>query len=253
MNEDFKIIILAIFDQDDFPNKAMADIHGKPMIQHVFESAKDSGASEVVIATDSTRIGMTAEDFGATVCMILDQELTGLSRLAEVVDKMNWGDETIIVNFPGDAPLTPSSIILQVADNLKMQTDADCAALYSMVSYEVAKKEANIKLVVDNAEYVMYLSRRPIPHQVSETHAVAQYRCYIEINAYRAGLLRIYRNLPASELDRAENIEELKLLYNSMKMHAAEANSLIGQRVISADDIEKVKMQIAPTKRSYQS
>jgi len=248
MNEDFKIIILAIFDQTDFPNKAMADIHGKSMIQHVFESAKDSGASEIVIATDSTRIGMAAEDFGATVCMIVDQDLAGLSRLAEVVDKMGWGDETIVVNFPGDAPLTPSSILQQVADNLKLQTEADCATLYSMVSLDVAQKETSINLIVDNTEYVMYLSRRPIPHQVSDWHTVAKYRCYIEINAYRAGLLRIYRNLPESELDRVENIEELKLLYSGMKIHAAEANNLIGQRVIVADDIEKVKMQIAPTR-----
>ncbi|GMR01010.1 MAG: 3-deoxy-manno-octulosonate cytidylyltransferase [Gammaproteobacteria bacterium] len=248
MNEDFKIIILAIFDQDDFPNKAMADIHGKPMIQHVFESAKGSGASEIVIATDNTRVGMAAEDFGATVCMIVDDNLKGLSRLAEVADKMNWGDDTIVVNFPGDAPLTPSSIIQQVADNLELHKEADCATLYSMVSLDVAEKESTIKLIVDNNEYVMYLSRRPIPHQVSETYTIAEYRCYIEINAYRTGLLRIYRNLPESELDWAENIEELKLLYNGMKIHAAEANSLIGQRVIVFDDIEKVKIQIAPTR-----
>ncbi len=249
MNEDFKIIILAIFDQDDFPNKAMVDIHGKPMIQHVFESAKGSGASEIIIATDSTRVGMTAEDFGATVCMIVDNNLKGLSRLAEVADKMSWGDDTIVVNFPGDAPLTPSSIIQQVADNLALQKEADCATLYSMVSPDVAEKESTINLIVDNHEYVMYLSRRPIPHQVSETYTVSEYRCYIEINAYRTGLLRIYRNLPESELDWAENIEELKLLYNGMKIHAAEANSLIGQRVITFDDIEKVKIQIAPTRK----
>lgn len=248
MNEDFKIIILAIFDQDDFPNKAMADIHGKPMIQHVFESAKGSGASEIVIATDNTRVGMAAEDFGATVCMIVDDNLKGLSRLAEVADKMNWGDDAIVVNFPGDAPLTPSSIIQQVADNLELHTEADCATLYSMVSLDVAEKESTINLIVDNNEHVMYLSRRPIPHQVSETYTISEYRCYIEINAYRTGLLRIYRNLPESELDWAENIEELKLLYNGMKIHAAEANSLIGQRVIAFEDIEKVKIQIAPTR-----
>ncbi|MCK4834279.1 MAG: 3-deoxy-manno-octulosonate cytidylyltransferase [Gammaproteobacteria bacterium] len=248
MNEDFKIIILAVFDQDDFPNKAMADIHGKPMIQHVFESAKDSGASEIVIATDNTRVGMAAEEFGATVCMIVDDNLIGLSRLAEVADKMNWPDDTIVVNFPGDAPLTPSSIIQQVADNLKIQTDAECAALYSMVPVDAAENESTIKLIVDNNEYVMYMSRRPIPNQVSDSYKVSEYRCYIEINAYRAGLLRIYRNLPESELDWAENIAELKLLYNGIKIHAAEANSLIGQRVLTHDDIEKVKIQIAPTR-----
>lgn len=248
MSENFKIIILAIFDQDDFPNKAMADIHGKPMIQHVFESAKDSTASEIVIATDSTRVGMTAEEFGATVCMMVDDDLMGLSRLAKVADKMKWSDDTIIVNFPGDAPLTPSSIIQQVADNLSMQTEADCAILYSMVAHDVAEKNTTINLIVDSNEHVIYMSRRPIPHQVSETYMISEYKCYIEINAYRTGLLRIYRNLPESELDWAENIEELKLLYSGMKINADEANSLIGQRAISADDIEKIKTQIAPTR-----
>lgn len=248
MNDNFKIVILAIFDQNDFSNKAMTDIHGKPMIQHVYESAKGSDASEIVIATDNTHVGMTAEDFGATVCMIVDDNLSGISRLAEVADKMGWTDDTLVVNFPGDAPLTPSSIIQQVADNLALHEDADIATLYSMVSHDVAEKESTINLIVDSSEYVMYLSRRPIPHQVSETYTVSEYKCYIEINAYRTGLLRIYRNLPESELDWAENIEELKLLYNGMKIHAAEANSLIGQRVINAEDIEKVKIQIAPTR-----
>lgn len=248
MNNDFKIIILAIFDQNNFPHKAMADIHGKPMIQHVFESAKDSGASEIVIATDNTRVGMAAEDFGATVCMIVDEELAGISRLAEVVDKMNWGDESIVVNFPGDAPLTPASIITQVAENLESQSEADCAVLYSMVPLDVAEKQDTIKLVVDSTDYVMYFSRQPIPHLCSESHTITRYKCFIELNAYRAGLLRIYKNLPESELDLCENIEELKLLYNGMKIHATEANSLIGQRVNTEQDIETVKVQIAPAR-----
>jgi 3-deoxy-manno-octulosonate cytidylyltransferase (CMP-KDO synthetase) len=117
-----------------------------------------------------------------------------------------------------------------------------------MVTPEVAAKESTIKLVVDSSEYVMYLSRIPIPHQVSDKYTVSEYRCYIEINAYRVGLLRIYRNLPESELDWAEDIEEIKLLYNGMKIHAAEANSLIGQRVIFAEDVDKVKIQIAPNR-----
>lgn len=246
MTEDFKIIILAVFDQDDFPNKAMADIHGKPMIQHVFDSAKESGATEVVIATDNTRVGMAAEEFGATVCMVVEDNLAGVSRLAEIADKMSWGDDTIVVNIPGDAPLTPSSIIQQVADNLALHAEADCAALYSMVPLDVAEKKSTINLIVDNSENVIYMSRRPIPHQVSDNYTISEYRCYIEINAYRTGLLRIYRNLPESELDWAENIEELKLLYNGMKIHAAEANNLIGQRAITFDDIEKIKLQIAP-------
>ena len=101
MTDDFKIVILAKFDKNNFPKKATVDIHGKPMIQHVFESAQASGASEIVIATDSPRVGMIAEDFGATVCMVIDSEHTGVASLADVADKMGWGDETIVVNFPG--------------------------------------------------------------------------------------------------------------------------------------------------------
>lgn len=246
MNDEFKIVILAIFDKNNFPNKATADIHGKPMIQHVYDSAKGSGASEIVIATDSPRVGMVAEDFGASVCMLIDDNLTGIGRLAEVVDKMGWGDDTIVVNFPGDAPLTPSSIIKQVAENLISDSDADCATLYSLVSHKVAEKSYTINLVTDNSGYVMYFSRFPIPHQFSDKYEVTEYKNYIELIAYRAGLLRIYKNLPESELDWAEAIEEFKLLYNGMKIHAAEANNLIGQRVFTEDDIEKVKIQIAP-------
>ncbi len=246
MSDEFKVIILATFDRNDFPNKAMSDIHGKPMIQHVFESAKKSAASEIVIATDNTRVGMAAEEFGATVCMIIDEDVSGISRLAEVADKMAWGDDAVVVNFPADAPLTPGSVIQQVAENLITQTEADCAILYSMVSRQQAEKDYTINLVVDSADKVMYFSRLPLPHEYSADFEVSEYKSSIEINAYRCGLLRIYRNLPESELDKAEAIEELKLLYNGMTIHAAEANSLIGQRVITQEHIAKVKFLIAP-------
>ena len=248
MNEEFNVIILAIFDRHTFANKALADIHGKPMIQHVFESAENSGAAEIVIATDNTKVGMAAEEFGATVCMLVDENQSDILRLAEVVDKMAWGDETIVVNFPGDAPLTPPSIINQVAKNLVTNADADCANLYSLVSRDIAERDDTVNLIIDSNNYVIYFSRRPLPHQVSEIYTVSEYKSSIELNAYRTGLLRIYRNLPESELDWAEDIEELKLLYNGMKIYAEEANSLIGHRVVSEDDIKKVKIQIAPTR-----
>jgi 3-deoxy-manno-octulosonate cytidylyltransferase (CMP-KDO synthetase) len=243
---DFKVIILAVFNENNFPNKAMSDIHGKPMIQHVFESAINSGASEIVLATDSPRVGMVAEDFGATVCMIVDNETEGLSLLTEVIDKMGWDDDTVLVNFPGDAPLTPGSIIMQVAKNLVTQEAADCATLFSYVSRKVAEKNYTVCMTIDKDDYVMYLSRCPIPHQGSLAYDVSRYRSYIGINAYRAGHLRRYSQLPRCELDAVENIEELTLLYNGVRIHAAEANSLIGQRVITEADIEKVKIQIAP-------
>ncbi len=246
MNAEFKVIILAIFDDSDFANKAMTDINGKPMIQHVFESAREAGASEIVIATDNTRVGMNAEDFGAMVCMIVDDDLKGLNRMAEVVDKMDWSDDTIVVTLPGDAPLMPGTLIKQVAENLIEQTDAECSALYSLVSHDIVVKESTVASIVDIKGNVMYLSRNPVPHHITDEILSAEYKCIIDIYAYRACLLRIYRDLPSSKLDRAENIDELRILFNGIKMHAAEASKKIGQRVIKLEDVEKVKDKISP-------
>lgn len=245
MDEEFKIVILAVFDEHNFANKALTTIHGKPMIQHAYDRALESGASQIVVATDNPRVGMQAEDFGATVCMLMDESITGVARLAEIADKMEWGDETIIVNFPADAPLTPASILQQVAHNLTKQKDADCATLYTVVNREIADRQDTINMVLDNEDLVIYCSRTAIPHQSTGTE-VSEYKIHNGINAYRAGLLRIYRLLPSGLLDQAENIEELKLLYNGMKIHAEEANSLIGKRVLTEADIEKVEAQIAP-------
>jgi 3-deoxy-manno-octulosonate cytidylyltransferase (CMP-KDO synthetase) len=250
---DFKIIILAIFEENNFPNKAMVEIHGKPMIEHVYETARTSSASEIVLATDSPRLGMIAEDFGATVCMVIDEEgnkdgSVGAALLAQIIDKMDWDEDTVVVNFPGDAPLTPGSILDQVANNLASQSVADCATLYSYINREIAEKQYAINMVVDKDDYVIYMSHCPIPHQASEEIQFSQYKCYIGINAYRAGFLRTFSELGSEELDKVEKIEHLKLLYNGMKIHAAEANSLIGQRVFTEKDVGRVTLQIAPTR-----
>ena len=253
MMTDFKIIILAIFEEDNFPNKATVEIHGKPMIEHVYESARSSSASEVVLATDSPKLGMIAEDFGASVCMVINEEgyksgNIGASMLADIIDKMGWDEDTVVVNFPGDAPLTPGSILDQVANNLISQSDADCATLYSYVNREIAEKEYAISMVIDKNDYVIYLSRCPIPHQAAVSEEFSRYKNYIGINAYRAGFLRTFSELNCGELDRVENIEHLKLLYNGIKIHAAEANRIIGQRVFTEKDVGRVTLQIAPTR-----
>jgi len=246
MSTNFKIIILAAFDKNDFHNKALTDIHGKPMIQHVFESAKGSDATEIIIATDSTRIGMVAEDFGATVCMIVNEGLTGINRLQEVVDKMDWSDDTLVVQIPADAPLIPGSIITQAADNLMTQQEVECSILYSMKTREEAEKNYTVTMVTDNTDRVLYLSQLPLPYQSSVDYSSAIYKCQIDVNAYRCGLLQKVRNLPESELAMSEGIEELKLLFNGVSIHAAEAVDSIGERLIDEENIAKVKFLISP-------
>ncbi len=246
MNDDFKVIIPAFREESDFTNKAIIDIHGKTMIQYTYECAAESQAAEVIIATGSPSVGMAAEAFGATVCMVVDDDLTGINRLTYVVDKMGWGDDTVIVNLPGDSPLSSEISINQIADNLSAQTEVDAAVLYTMVAVDAPEQSGTIYLVTDNADNVIYFSRQPLPRQTSDQHILSQYKCCTELRAYRAGLLRIARNFTSSELDKVEQIEELKLLYNGMKVYAAPSAGLPGQQVHTEEDLKAIIAQMSP-------
>ncbi len=249
MTEEFKIVIPARYDSSRFPGKPLADIHGKPMIQRVHEAAVDSGASEIVIATDSTVIGMAAEDFGATVCMTMDQHQTGTDRLSEVVDKLEWGDETVVVNLQGDEPLTPPAIINQVATNLLQNEEADCATLYTTLAAEDASDPNIVKLVIDTNGFALYFSRSVIPY-VRDPDDLAisdiEYKRHIGLYAYKVGLLRVLRHMKPCEIERAEKLEQLRLMWNGMRIHVDKAIAIPGHGVDTPEDLEKVKAALAP-------
>jgi len=249
MNEDFKIVIPARYDSSRFPGKPLADIHGKPMIQRVYEAAVDAGASEVVVATDSTLIGMAAEDFGATVCMTLEEHASGTDRLCEVVDKLGWSDDTVVVNLQGDEPLTPPAIINQVAVNLIKNSSADCATLYTGLSWEEANDPNTVKVVADLDGFAMYFSRSVIPYiRDPDDNAVSEmlYKRHIGLYAYTVGLLKRFQTLQPCELEQAEKLEQLRLMWNGLRIHVAQASSIPGHGVDTPDDLERVRAAIAP-------
>lgn len=249
MTEDFKIVIPARYESSRFPGKALADIHGKPMIQRVYEAAMEAGASEVIIATDSTMIGMAAEDFGASVCMTLEEHESGTDRLCEVVEKLGWQDQTVVVNLQGDEPLTPPAIIRQVAVNLIKNPEADCATLYTGLAVEDAADPHIVKLVADANGFAMYFSRSVIPYiRDPGDAAVARlsYKRHLGLYAYKAGLLRVFRSMKPSELELAEKLEQLRLMWHGMKIHVAQASSIPGHGVDTPEDLERVRAAILP-------
>lgn len=247
MSETFKIVIPARYDSSRFPGKPLADIHGKPMIQRVYEAAVNSGAEETIVATDSTRIGMAAEEFGATVCMTLNEHETGTDRLIEVVDKLEWGDETIVVNLQGDEPLTPPAVINQVATNLIQHEDADCATLYTEINEEEAADPNVVKLVTDANGYAMYFSRSVIPYlRDLGTGEGIVYKRHLGLYAYKAGLLRVLRHMSPCDIEQAEKLEQLRLMWHGMRIHADKAVSVPGHGVDTPEDLKRVRAAIAP-------
>ena len=94
----FKVIIPARFASTRLPGKPLRKLAGRPMLQHVYECARRSDAEEIVIATDDERIATAARSFGAVVCMTSAEHTSGTERLAEVVEKSRWDDDTLIVD-----------------------------------------------------------------------------------------------------------------------------------------------------------
>lgn len=240
----YKIVIPVRYDSSRFPGKAMADIHGKPMIQHVYESALKTKASEIVIATDNSTIGKAAEEIGASLCMTKSSHESGTDRITEVVDEMGWSDDTIIVNLQGDEPLMPAELIDQVATGLVINAEADCATLYTSITNLQDLVDPNsVKVVTDINGMALYFSRAVIPCQrdANETINVKVYKRHIGLYAYRAATLNRYKNFKQCDIESIEKLEQLRMMYNGMRIHVSEATVLPGPGVDTPEDLEKVK------------
>lgn len=245
----FTVIIPARFASSRLPGKPLADIGGKPMIQHVFEKAQQSGASRVIIATDNAQVEATARAFGAEVCMTSEKHNSGTERLAEVVSKLAIADEEIIVNIQGDEPLIPPVIVSQVAENLaKFQVKMASLAVPIKDAQELFNPNA-VKVVTDNHGYVLYFSRAPIPYdrdhfsQNQETLSTIAdgYLRHIGIYAYRAGFIKQYVQWAPTSLENLEKLEQLRVLWYGERIHVALAKEEPAVGVDTPEDLEKVR------------
>ncbi len=244
----FKIIIPARYASTRLPGKPLLDIAGKPMIQHVHERAKESLASEVIIATDDERIAQVAKDFGADVCMTRSDHISGTDRLAEVAALRSFTDADIIINVQGDEPCLPASLINQVAEDLAEHSDADIATLYAQITQEKQVFDPNVvKVVMDSQGYALYFSRAPIPwmrdHFDKESPLpplLPHYR-HIGLYGYRASFLKHYAELSSCILEQEESLEQLRALFHGKKIHLTAAQIDPGHGVDTEQDLIAVR------------
>ena len=243
---DFKIVIPARFASSRFPGKPLIDLCGKPLVQHVYECAVSTGADTVIIATDDDRIAEVSKAFGAPVCMTSENHNSGTDRIVEVAEKMRWNDDVVVVNLQGDEPLTPASIIKQVAENLHQNSLAVCSTLSAALSSREEITNPNVvKVVSDINGFAMYFSRADIPYDRDQTVPVddlSEYQRHIGIYAYRVGFLKRYASLPQCTLEKHEALEQLRILWNGEKIHVEEAVELPGHGVDTPEDLEQVKL-----------
>jgi 3-deoxy-manno-octulosonate cytidylyltransferase (CMP-KDO synthetase) len=246
----FIAIIPARFASSRLPGKPLADIGGKPMVVHVMERAKESGADRVIVATDHPDVFAAVEAAGGEVCMTRADHQSGTERLAEVIELYGFSDQDIIVNVQGDEPLVPPVIIKQVAENLA-SCEAGMATL--AVPIETAEEAFNpnaVKVVMDVNGYALYFSRATIPWErerfaKSKETVGDTFLRHIGIYAYRAGFIRRYVNWAPSPLENIELLEQLRVLWYGEKIHVAVAKEVPSVGVDTPEDLQRVRELLA--------
>ena len=244
----FTVIIPARYASSRLPRKPLADIAGKPMIQHVWEKAQQAGANRVIIATDHEEIEQVAKTFSAEVCMTSTEHNSGTERLAEVIEKMAIADDEIIVNVQGDEPLIPPAIIQQVAQNLS-ENQVNMATL--AVKLETKEELFNpncVKVVTDQKGIALYFSRAAIPFardhfaDCNDAFVASQpYLRHIGIYAYRAKFVNQYIRWQPTVLEKLESLEQLRALWYGEKIDVELAKEAPQVGVDTLEDLERVR------------
>ncbi len=245
----FRVVIPARHAASRLPGKPLLPLAGRPMIAHVHDCARQSGAQTVIIATDDARIEAAAKGFGADVRMTAATHRSGTDRLAEVVAMEGWADDTIVVNLQGDEPLMPAACIRQVAEALAAHPQADVATLCTPIRSPQELFDPHVvKVVRDGRDFALYFSRAPIPWHRDEfagdpdtLPAGTPFLRHIGLYAYRAGFLRDYVTAAPAPLETAESLEQLRVLWHGGRIVVPRATELPGPGVDTPDDLARVE------------
>ena len=230
-------VIPARYGSTRFEGKALADILGKPMIQHVYERAKKAKIlDDLIIATDDQRIIDAVKRFKGKVIYTSPNQPTGTDRLTEVVNAL---DVKVVVNIQGDEPLIEPTMIDHLARAVLGNDKVTMATLIKRIEDPNQINDPNVvKVVTDRNGNALYFSRSPIPYKRSEDKAV--YYKHIGLYAYTKDFLFTYKNLPTSLLEECEKLEQLRVLENGYKIKTVETKfDTIG--VDTPEDLERVK------------
>jgi len=249
----FTVVIPARFGSSRLLGKPLADIGGRPMIQHVWQRAQESRAGRVVIATDDARVQQACERFGAEVVMTAAGHASGTDRLAEVAQALDLDADHRVVNVQGDEPLIPSVLINQVADNLGLHPEAAIATLCERIHDTESVFNPNVvKVVFDQQGMAHYFSRAPIPWYRDGWAAADStvnrdlpdnfgYFRHIGIYGYRAGVLADFVRWPPAPAEQVEALEQLRALYNGARIHVDLAAVSPPAGVDTEADLQRVR------------
>ncbi len=202
------IVIPARYGSTRLPGKPLADIAGKPMVQHVYERALQvANAQVVVVATDDERVAEAVRGFGGRCVMTSPEHPSGTDRLAEVMAQV---DADIYINLQGDEPLVRPADIEALASGMLADASVNVGTLCHPIDAHEASNPNTVKVVLAGNGNALYFSRSPIPYP--RDAEAATYLKHVGVYAYRRAVLAEYASLPQPMMEHAEKLEQLRLM-----------------------------------------
>lgn len=242
------MVIPARFASTRLPGKPLLDIAGKPMVVHVADRAKSSGAVKTIVATDDVRIMKAVNQHGHAATLTRADHVSGTDRIAEVALQEGWQDDAIVVNVQGDEPLIETSLIVEVAVTLANNKEAVMATACHSIHTKSDFINPNIvKVVLDKQGNALYFSRAPIPYPrdtfTSDSELPSDMPVYrhIGIYAYRTKFLKQYAHIPPAAIEKYESLEQLRVLYQGYKIAVAISENAPATGVDTEADLAYVR------------
>jgi 3-deoxy-manno-octulosonate cytidylyltransferase (CMP-KDO synthetase) len=239
----FHVVIPARWASSRFPGKPLADLAGRPMVVRVCERAAQSGAASVHVATDDERIASAVRAAGHGIVMTRADHPSGTDRIAEAASLLKLENRDIVVNVQGDEPLISPKLIAQVAQLLERLKDASVSTACHAIHDEPSLASPNVvKVVMDAQGYALYFSRSRIPYPREQGGV-----CYRHagIYGYRVEFLKRYAALAASPLEKAEALEQLRMLWHGYRIAVAVSEAEIPPGVDTPQDLEAVRRMLS--------
>ena len=234
-------------------DKILADINGKPMIQHVWERAmRAHSVDEVIVAVDKEKVLKVVESFGGKAVFTSPEQPSGTDRLTEVANSF---DADVYINVQADEPLVHPLMIDELAQVFEYERGVQMATLIKRIHKPEEITDPNVvKVVVDRKGFALYFSRSPIPYirdkqpaqEAGQMHPDISTRYYkhIGLYSYTKDFLFTYTNLPTSMLETDEKLEQLRVLEHGYKIKTIETRyDTIG--VDTQEDLDAVRRILA--------
>jgi 3-deoxy-manno-octulosonate cytidylyltransferase (CMP-KDO synthetase) len=231
-------IIPARYQSTRLPGKALADIAGRPMIEHVYRrTAAAQSVARVIVATDDDRIAAAVQRFGGEAMLTSPDHQSGTDRLAEVAASLSYD---LVVNVQGDEPLLEPAMIDAAITPFSGDPALMMSTLRRRIDDPAEHQNPNVtKVVVDRQGFALYFSRAPIPYTRAGQPA-SRVWCHVGLYVYRRTCLIQLAQLPPTELEKTEALEQLRALEHGIRIRTIEtSHDTIG--VDTPADLERVR------------